>query len=254
MEKEKINKLKNILKNADKKDPSEVKAEAQDFLESVSEEELITAEQALIEEGIGPGEMKHLCAAHLEMMEGNLEGLKESLPEDHPITTLILEHEEILKFLDELEKMGEKIEKATKSTDLSGDDHQKLRSITHHLVAAERHHQREEEVLFPEAEKYGLYGPPQIMTEEHVVLRALKKELDELAQHSEKMDFSEFKERLKALSGEIVQSLRDHIFKENNILYPAAIDVIPEEDWLKIKEDADKIGYCCFTPQYLKKK
>ena len=45
-------------------------------------------------------------------------------------------------------------------------------------------------------------------------------------------------------------TLRDHIFKENNILYPTALEVIKENSvWKKMKDDCDKIGYCCFTPE-----
>ena len=43
---------------------------------------------------------------------------------------------------------------------------------------------------------------------------------------------------------------RDHIFKENNILYPTSLEVIQDADtWQKLKDACDKIGYCCFTPE-----
>ncbi|HLF85906.1 MAG TPA: hypothetical protein VI584_02375 [Nitrospiria bacterium] len=45
-------------------------------------------------------------------------------------------------------------------------------------------------------------------------------------------------------------TLRDHIFKENNILCPMALQVIPEKNsWDKMKAECDKIEYCCFTPE-----
>jgi hemerythrin-like domain-containing protein len=44
-----------------------------------------------------------------------------------------------------------------------------------------RHHQREEDVLFPELEKRGMYGPPMAMREEHKQLRPRKRELKKLA-------------------------------------------------------------------------
>ncbi len=38
--------------------------------------------------------------------------------------------------------------------------------------------------------------------------------------------------------------------KENEILYPMALEVIKEKEiWQKMKVTADKIGYCCFTPE-----
>ena len=51
--------------------------------------------------------------------------------------------------------------------------------------------------------------------------------------------------------GHVVHTLmRDHIFKENNILYPTAVEIIDDESvWEQMHHDADKIGYCCFTPR-----
>ncbi len=254
MEKGKIDKLKKILADSETKDPAIVKKEAKDFLQSVNAEELIQAEQELMDQGVTPAAMSHLCAAHLELMEGDLESIKESLPEGHPIQTLILEHDEILKFLDELEIIKTKVQKADQYSDITKEIFDKLRHITHHLVEAEKHHQREEDVLFPAAEANGIYGPTQIMVTEHVEMRALKKELNQLASEVNEENFNEFKKDFLEASSRLIQHLRDHIFKENNILYPAALSAIPEEEWVKIKKDADAIGYCCFTPKYIEKK
>jgi len=47
-----------------------------------------------------------------------------------------------------------------------------------------------------------------------------------------------------------VFQLRDHIYKENYILYPTAIDAIKENEiWKSMKEKCDLIGYCPFTPE-----
>lgn len=249
MQNDKVAKLKKILKDSETKDPKKAKMAAKQFLKSVSAEELIQAEQQLMDEGVMPEAMGHLCAAHLELMEGDLENIKDSLPEGHPLQTLILEHDEILKFLEELDQIRIKVQKAGKYTDISGEALNALKYITHHLIAAEKHHQREEKVLFPAAEARGIYGPPQIMVSEHVVLRKLKKDLDQLSEEVNEANFTEFKEEFISKAGALVHQLRDHIFKENNILYPAALEVIPKEEWAKIKEEADKIGYCCFTPK-----
>jgi uncharacterized protein len=62
--------------------------------------------------------------------------------------------------------------------------------------------------------------------------------------------FNEFKKELDEVAKYIVLSLREHIFKENNILYPTALEAIDEkESWKRTKKECDKIGYCCFTPE-----
>ena len=62
-------------------------------------------------------------------------------------------------------------------------------------------------------------------------------------------EWQRFKEKLKMNSEYVVVTLRDHIFKENNILYPTAKDVIEKSKWEEIKAKSDQIGYCSFTPK-----
>lgn len=246
MQKEKIAELKKLLKKAETSDPSDVKKEAEEFLNSVDVNDLVSAEQELLDEGMEPENLRHLCSAHIEMMGDGLSGIKEGLETTHPIRTLISEHEEILKFLDALDKLDNKI----KQFGFAKEDTKELQHIAHHLEAAEKHHQREEDVLFPELEKRGIFGPTEIMRAEHVGLRAHKKELSELANTSHKKDYAHFKNELDRVIKYITFNLRDHIFKENNILYPAALDLIQDEKaWEDIKKRCDKIGYCCFTPE-----
>lgn len=42
-------------------------------------------------------------------------------------------------------------------------------------------------------------------------------------------------------------------FKEDNILYPIALQLLSPDEWEKVKKECDKIGYCCFTPEDPKK-
>jgi DUF438 domain-containing protein len=46
----------------------------------------------------------------------------------------------------------------------------------------------------------------------------------------------------------LVNMIPSHIYKEDNILYPMALQVIPKDEWETIKKKCDEIGYCCFTP------
>jgi len=251
VQKSKVKKLKKILQRSETESPEKIKIEAKNFLKSVDIDELIMAEQAVIEEGIDPASLGQLCSAHLEVMSDDLERLRVQIPDGHPLSVLIAEHDEILKFLAELEQLNSKIAKAGDESDLQADFWERFQHLAHHLVEAEKHHQREEEVLFPEVEKHGVYGPPEIMTQEHGTLRILKKDLHKLASDKKIKNFEQFREKFLALSRELIASLRDHIFKENNILYPAALKVIPKGKWKKIGADADKIGYCCFTPKHV---
>jgi len=42
--------------------------------------------------------------------------------------------------------------------------------------------------------------------------------------------------------------LPNHFYKENNILFPTALQVFTEQEWVDSRKEFDEIGYCCFTP------
>jgi DUF438 domain-containing protein len=227
-------------------DPQKVKQEAEDLLRSVTPQELSLAEQQLIQEGVEPEELRHLCQVHLRVLSDEVEGFRRTLPTGHPVDTLMAEHEVILETLDELEALNQAVQRAER---LDAEQIERLEHIATHLVEAESHHQREEEALFPELEGRGVTGPPRIMRLEHEDLRARKHALRELAENAETLAFADFKERLDELAAYLVFNLRDHIFKEDNILYPAAVEVVGDPSvWDEVKVQSDEIGYCCFTP------
>jgi|TARA_Y100000310_G_scaffold307967_1_gene350613 hypothetical protein len=194
-------------------------------------------------------EDKSLCSASMAELENNKARLKKQLKPNHVIHTLMCEHEVILGYLCKLEELNAAIQKM-KSYDSKRDEFKMLVHIAEHLIEAEAHHEREEEVLFPELERRGVYGPPSVMRAEHIDLRQHKKALLKLATQASKLDFNTFKKDLAAETDFITTVLEEHIGKEDGILYPMALEVIKDEGvWYEMKADCDKIGYCCFTPK-----
>ena len=164
------------------------------------------------------------------------------------IDTMVKEHEIILGYLEDLERINRNIQKTESYSNEEG-EFDRLKHIAEHLIAAEPHHQREEQGLFPEIEKRGLTGPPSVMRMEHDILRRYKHQLKDMLEKSGEMDFHELKQQLKNATTNIVPTLREHIAKENNILYPMAKQAISDfEVWERMKQECDKIGYCCLTP------
>jgi DUF438 domain-containing protein len=87
------------------------------------------------------------------------------------------------------------------------------------------------------------------MRMEHDELRARKRLLKETASKVDSMDFKTYKARVDETAKYIVFNLRDHIYKENYILYPTALDAIQDDElWADMKNRCDKVGYCDFTP------
>ena len=40
--------------------------------------------------------------------------------------------------------------------------------------------------------------------------------------------------------------MREHIFQEDNIFYPIALEALDDKTWMSIKEMCDETEYCAF--------
>jgi uncharacterized protein len=242
-----IESLTGILKRMNAGESLEnIKNETKDLLEKINPTELSLAEQKLIEEGMKPEELRGLCVIHMEMLKGNLEKLKAAVEPDHPLQTLIAEHEKLLGFLNQLDMLNFALQDKGVNN-ITAEDIEQLKNLAEQIISAENHHLREENALFPELEKLGITGPTRIMRLEHNELRARKRTLLDLASNFNTSNEDESLKGINEAAKYIVFNLRDHIFKENHILYPSALENIEETIWSDIKEKCDEIGYCPFT-------
>ncbi len=225
-----------------------VREKAAAFLKNVDAKTLALAEQELMQEGMSQDELRSLCSVHLEILGDTLEQQKPELDASHPVRILMDEHKVILQSLEELGRIASTVEAAQEFGDFR-DQLERLREIAHLLLETESHHQREEDSLFPRLEERGVTGPPQIMRLEHEELRAKKRALGTLMERAGNGNFSEFAQELSEVGGYIADNLRDHIHKEDNILYPTALDTLEPEEWSEVLAEFERIGYCYFTPR-----
>lgn len=241
--------IKNLIKELKTEDDvSRLKEKAKAILKNISSTDLGLIEQEIIEEGTTRKEMRKLCDVHLEIMKDSLGKPEMNLKPGHPIHTLMEEHKMILDFIEKLKETVKRI-KVAKSFDRVFKELEMLEHIAEHLVEADKHYQREEEALFPMLEKFGVTEPPEIMKEEHEELKPKKKELYKIAKECKEVSYSEFIRKVNKIAEYLIKKLPDHIYKEDNILYPMAIQAIPKKEWIEIKKKCDEIGYCCFTPK-----
>jgi DUF438 domain-containing protein len=189
----------------------------------------------------------HLCDLHLEALKERLLAKSIAVEAPHPVNSFMEEHKIILESLNDLSSFLVSLRNA-KSIDDLGQDLKNLKDISHHLVEAESHHQREEEALFPKLAKHDIIEPGEIMKIDHTEFRKRKQALYKLAHNSEDYEFEELKKNVLELGGYLVQALESHIFKEDNIIYQIALQILSEDEWQEVKKECDKIGYCCFTP------
>ncbi|MEB5654942.1 DUF438 domain-containing protein [Bacillus anthracis] len=250
-EQENINKferqaiLKKIIKNLHNgKSVEEVKAQFEKAVGNITVAEISKLEQELMEEeGIPVEEVQRLCSVHTAIFKGSIEEIHQSdKPEDlagHPVHTFKLENKEIDKLVNfKLQLHYERFEKKD-----SKENVYKLIEDLNLLLDVDKHYSRKENLLFPYLEKYGIYGPTQVMWGiDDVIRNAIKDVKQALTNYNG--------DKKTVLDGIyfVIREITEMIFKEENILFPMALQTLTEDEWIKIAHESDGIGYCLSDP------
>ena len=236
--------LKEIISDLHRgKSVDEVKARFEETFEGVSATEIAELEQALIREGLPVEEVQRLCDVHATVFKGSINELHrpekvEEIP-GHPVYTFKLENKELENFLREkLEPHLESFQREDKPETVHAlkEDLELLRGI-------DRHYARKENLLFPLLEKYGITAPPKVMWAVDDEIRAAIKEGTNLL-----TNYTGAKEQVAKKIKELIGKVREMIFKEENILFPMAINTLAEDEWGAIAEESEEIGFFLARP------
>ncbi|MHA1531454.1 MAG: DUF438 domain-containing protein [Candidatus Heimdallarchaeota archaeon] len=244
-------KLKELITKLDEGyDPDKAKEDFKGIISDTGPDELAKAEEELVKDGMPREKLNKLCDVHLAVFKEQLGQAKVIVPLGHPVNILMEEHRMVLEFVEKLNKVATK---AAAKKDFSKIDEEMkvIKDIAHHFKEAIKHYLREENVLFPYIEKHGLTEPPAQMWIDHDKIRALEKNLYDVIEAVDKksIKFPVFKEALLKTVGSLANLLGTHFFKENNILFPASLRLLTEDEWVTVRKEFDEIGYCCFTPE-----
>jgi len=239
--------LKELIKSLHNgADPEVVKERFKKELGDISSGELAMAEEELINEGISREEIHQLCEVHLSVFRESLEREKPPVPKGHPIHILMEEHNIILEFASELNRIVQELKDAN---DADSENVGQLKRITNNFKESESHYVREENVLFPYLEKHGVKQPPAIMWMEHDQIREMKKSLYKLVDEHESLEFKDFAQQLEKDAFSLTELLKNHFPKENSILFPTSLRILTEDEWKDIRQQFNELGYCSFTPK-----
>ncbi|MFC3750323.1 DUF438 domain-containing protein [Paenibacillus sp. GCM10012306] len=238
--------LKEIIKELHAgKSVEEVKARFEEAVGDVTVAEISALEHALMtEEGIPVSEVQRLCSVHTAIFKGSIQDIhRSSKPEEqpgHPVHTFKLENREVEKLLNfRLSLHADKFARQDSEEIIY-----KLLEDLSLLLDLDKHYSRKENLLFPYLEKYGIYGPTKVMWGVDDGIRSLIK--------SAKAQLSPYQGNQKEVSellAEIIQEVNEMIFKEENILFPMALDKLTEDEWVKIARESDEIGFCLTFPE-----
>lgn len=226
------------------KNVEDIKPRFEELIQGISPAEISEMEQGLIMEGMPVEEIQRLCDVHAAVFKGSIEEIhRPKKPEEipgHPIHTFKLENREIEKLIKE--KINPHID-ALKA-DSSNENLGKLAEDFNLLWEINKHYLRKENLLFPFMEKYGITAPPKVMWGVDDEIRGLIKEIKSLI-----ANYSGHKELLIDKVNEAVSKVNDMIFKEENILFPMVLETLAEDEWQKIAEESDDLGYCLTEPK-----
>jgi len=243
--------LKELIRNLHQgADPQRAKKEAAGLLKSLTPAEIAEIEGELIQEGTPREEMERLCDVHLAVFQEALERERPREEMEHPIQILMAEHQLLLELAAKLEGTVVEISRAATQS-AAARAIQELKDIAQDFRASENHYLREENVLFPYLEKHGVVEPPIIMWREHDRIRQLKKGLYSAAADAERMTPHELSEHLRDVAEQLAATLESHFYKENNILFPAAQQLLSAEEWAETVRQFGQIGYWKVLPSSL---
>nr|MBC7244490.1 DUF438 domain-containing protein [Chloroflexota bacterium] len=230
------------------RDLTEIKEEFRKLIKDVSATEIAQMEQALIAEGIPSEQIKELCDIHVQVFRESLD--KQVPPEmmpGHPVHTFRAENKAIAQVVEDLQQRIQQIASA-QTIDAAGELVQLARESLDKLMQVNKHYLRKENLLFPYLEKHGFYGPSSVMWAIHDDIRAQLKELQQVLTNYRNYELTALVTAIERIATPLTTAITEMIYKEENILYPAALERLSDAEWLEIKKQSAELGYCLIEP------
>ena len=236
-----------ILKLHDGESEEQVRQELLESLSQIPYGEVVEVEQELISEGLPEEEILKLCDAHSAVLQGVVDlTSSKAIPDGHPIDVLINENIELKKVTARITETLLEIENnPPENLQASIMD---LRGFFNNLFDVDKHYQRKEYLLFPFLEKQEITGPPKVMWGKHDEIRELIKGSLEILGTPD-ITREELLASAEMVMMPAINGVNEMIPKEEEILFPMALDKLSDADWYEISKQSLEIGYCLYDPQ-----
>ena len=224
----------------------EVRQELLDTLSSIPYGEVVEVEQELISEGLPEEEVLKLCDAHSAVLRGqvDLSGMQD-VPEGHPVDVMRKENQELMKVIALAEGALRELEAAPEEK--LGEQMLKLLGLFNSLYDVDKHYLRKEYLLFPFLEQEGITGPPKVMWGKQDEIREQLRGGIEILK-TPGLEKHEFLAAAGIVIRPALQAVEDMVLKEEEILFPMALDKLSEQQWLQISQQSPEFGYCLYDP------
>jgi uncharacterized protein len=243
--KEKLKEL--IMKLHHGGDPLKVRAELISTLQQIPYGEVVEVEQELIKEGLPQSEVLKLCDVHGEVLDGHIDqsGAK-AIPEGHPVDVFKQENRELLKVVEKTQVLISAL--YTVKDDDFPNYSLKILSCFNDLMDVDKHYKRKEYLVFPYLEKKDVTGPPMVMWGKHDEIREQLKGCIEILR-TEGLKKSDLEDAEEILFSPVLKAMADMTKKEEDILFPMAMDLLTTDDWWQIHKQTLDFGFTLYDPQ-----
>lgn len=203
--------------------------------DTVPVNDIMQAEQQLINTGADPRKLKNLCDLHSTLFHGRSEDtiIKEEsriekidltkIPVGHPVRYFIQENTGLTELLDEVNAAAE------------GDDSFRLMKDLNMLRKIRTYYGKKEELLMPVLERDGVTGPAQVMW---AVDDEMKNQVGALVRQLQEEGMEKTVPGVKAL----IQRMKEMQYKDENILLPSCLDHFTKEEWYAVYRDTYEMG------------
>lgn len=204
---------------------------------SVTSAEIAEIEQALMNEGVAPEEIKRFCNVHALIFASALE--KAVIKEEssaHPLYLMKQDNREIEKITANLKELiAQRIK-----YDLP-QFKQKVMDLLRRLKNLDVHYTWKEQILFPYLEKYAFFGPSKVMWgKDDEIREMLNQALTGMESLNAQGDMEKFiGDQLQPFIAEV----DGMIFKEEKILFPTSQEKLSVQDWVEILKESERIGF-----------
>jgi DUF438 domain-containing protein len=227
-----------------------VRRQASQLLGRIGPDDIAKAEHRLLKNGFTAEQIQQLCAAFVLMggMEAGKTDIVRRLPEGHVLRKVAAEHDMIRCFLADLEETAEEIG-SSRALSSASPELLRLSHIVEHLQGMSEHIAREEDVIFPMLRGQGWKSLCSLMEKDHRTLGIAIDDLFKLRLAFETLAPGVFKSQLISLVRYLVPVMREHLFREESILFALVLTVTTDPlFWDRMKAVCREIDYCGIHP------
>jgi DUF438 domain-containing protein len=227
--------------------PEAVREQMKNIVRSTTAEEIAAMEQALIAEGMAVSEIQSMCDLHSALARELLPESKGELPPGHPLDTFRRENGALRERVAEMRRIMTAVAAAPSRT-AREEQVRAWKQVAQELLEVEKHYQRKEHLLFPFLERHGVTGPTTVMWGKDDEARNL---LKGLVQSLAGLTAVPGEERgvIEKQAEPALHALEEMFFKEEQILFPLALEKLDAAEWGEIWRQYPEYGGCLVEPQ-----